>query len=102
MGAVLANDGARVHASDPIGNEWRLAAFAYQTANPPPAHRRPIMDKNRIDGAAKEIKGATKEALGKVTGNTGKQMAGSVEKNVGTAQRKMGEAADKTRQEAKR
>ena len=43
------------------------------------------MDKNRIDGAAKEIKGGVKEAFGKVTGNTGKQVAGAIEKNVGTA-----------------
>ena len=55
------------------------------------------MDKNRIDGAGKEIKGATKEALGKVTGNTGKQVEGAAEKNLGKAQRKVGEAADDMR-----
>jgi uncharacterized protein YjbJ (UPF0337 family) len=55
------------------------------------------MDKNRIDGAGKEIKGATKEAVGKVTGNIGKQVEGATEKHVGTAQRKIGEAADKAR-----
>jgi uncharacterized protein YjbJ (UPF0337 family) len=61
--------------------------------------KEPIMDKNRIDGAGKEIKGATKEAIGKVTGNLGKQAEGMVEKNVGTAQRKIGEAADKARKD---
>jgi uncharacterized protein YjbJ (UPF0337 family) len=55
------------------------------------------MDKNRIDGAAKEIKGATKEAFGKITGNTGKQIAGATEKTVGKAQRKLGETADHAR-----
>ena len=63
--------------------------------------RRHVLDKNRIDGAAKEIKGATKEAFGKVTGNTGKQVAGLAEKKIGTAQRKMGEAGDKARSEAR-
>jgi uncharacterized protein YjbJ (UPF0337 family) len=55
------------------------------------------MDKNRIDGAGKEIKGAAKEALGKVTGNTGKQIEGAAEKNLGKAQRKLGETADNVR-----
>ena len=55
------------------------------------------MDKNRIDGAGKEIKGGAKEALGKVTGNKTQQAAGMVEKNVGTAQRKAGEAIDKAK-----
>jgi uncharacterized protein YjbJ (UPF0337 family) len=59
------------------------------------------MDKNRMDGAAKEIKGATKEVIGKVTGDHAKEAAGAVEKNIGTGQRKVGEALDKARHDAK-
>ena len=44
------------------------------------------MDKNRVDGAAKEIAGATKEAAGKVTGNVGLQAKGAAEKVAGKAQ----------------
>jgi uncharacterized protein YjbJ (UPF0337 family) len=56
------------------------------------------MDKNRLDGAGKEIKGATKEALGKLTGNKTQQAAGFAEKTVGTAQRKAGETIDRAKQ----
>jgi len=78
-------------------NEYSAGAFCchFNAKSSGDSH----MDKNRIDGAAKEIKGATKEAFGKVTGNTGKQVAGKVEKTVGKAQRKIGEAADKGRGE---
>jgi uncharacterized protein YjbJ (UPF0337 family) len=55
------------------------------------------MDKNRIDGAAKEIKGATKEALGKLTGDHLREGAGATEKALGKAQRKAGEALDEAK-----
>ena len=55
------------------------------------------MDKNRTDGAKREIKGTLKEVAGKVTGNTSKEIAGKVEKNIGKTQRKIGEAADEVR-----
>ena len=53
------------------------------------------MDKNRIDGAAKEIKGSIKEAIGKVTGDKSEELAGAAEKTIGTVQRKGGEALDR-------
>jgi uncharacterized protein YjbJ (UPF0337 family) len=62
----------------------------------------PIVDKNRTDGAAKEITGAAKEVLGKVTGNIGKQAEGVAEKTLGKAQRKIGEAADHARDEVRK
>ena len=55
------------------------------------------MDKNRIDGAAKEIKGSVKEAVSKLTGDKTGQVAGAAEKAVGKVQRKTGEALDKAR-----
>ena len=55
------------------------------------------MNKNRIDGAGKEIKGGLREVAGKVTGDKIKEASGAVEKNIGTAQRKAGEAMDNAR-----
>jgi len=55
------------------------------------------MDKNRTEGAKRQLKGTVKEVAGKITGNTSKEVAGKVEKNVGKAQRNIGEAADEAR-----
>jgi uncharacterized protein YjbJ (UPF0337 family) len=60
------------------------------------------MDKNRIDGIAKQVKGSVKEAIGKVTGDTRIQAEGNAEKNVGKAQAKIGEVADKLRDSARK
>lgn len=55
------------------------------------------MDKNRIDGTAKQVKGSVKEAIGKLTGDKKVQLEGAAEKQVGKVQTKAGEAADKVR-----
>jgi uncharacterized protein YjbJ (UPF0337 family) len=60
------------------------------------------MDKNRIDGIAKQVKGSVKEAIGKVTGDTRIQAEGIAEKNVGKAQAEVGEVADKLRDSARK
>ncbi|KAA1013526.1 CsbD family protein [Paraburkholderia panacisoli] len=60
------------------------------------------MDKNRIEGAAKQLKGSVKEAMGKVTGNRVKQAEGAAERLAGTMQAKLGEAADALRGRVKR
>lgn len=60
------------------------------------------VDKNRTEGAKKEIKGGTKEVIGKVTGNKSKEVAGKVEKNVGKVQRNVGEASDEAKKGSKR
>ena len=41
------------------------------------------MDKNRIVGAAHEVKGAVKETVGKVTGDAKTQAEGATEKAAG-------------------
>jgi uncharacterized protein YjbJ (UPF0337 family) len=94
LGRVLSNASPRVHATQ--GNDLGERAFLFLTTSSMTKGDL-IMDKNRIDGAGKEIKGAAKEALGKVTGNTGKQIEGAAEKNIGKAQRKIGEVADDMR-----
>lgn len=60
------------------------------------------MDKNRVEGAAKQLKGSVREAMGKVTGNRTKQAEGAAEKLAGRVQTKIGEAADALRDRMKR
>jgi uncharacterized protein YjbJ (UPF0337 family) len=55
------------------------------------------MDKNRIEGVAKQVKGSVKEAIGKMTGDKQVELEGVAEKNLGKAQAKAGELADKVR-----
>lgn len=61
-----------------------------------------VMDKNRVEGAAKQVKGSVKEAIGKVTGNRTTQAEGAAEKLAGKVQSKVGEAADAVRDRVKR
>jgi uncharacterized protein YjbJ (UPF0337 family) len=55
------------------------------------------MDKDRIEGAAKEVKGSIKEAIGKVTGNEKTQAEGAAEKAAGKVQSTVGQAKDGVR-----
>ncbi|KXG86992.1 CsbD family protein [Agrobacterium bohemicum] len=55
------------------------------------------MDKNRIEGAAKELKGTIKEAAGKLTGNKKLEAEGKGEKIAGDVQGKVGKGADAVR-----
>ncbi|KGK59395.1 hypothetical protein A7D16_10405 [Xanthomonas nasturtii] len=59
------------------------------------------MDKNRIEGTAKQVKGSVKEAIGRVTGDKSTELEGAAEKNVGKVQAKAGEVADKVRDASK-
>lgn len=52
------------------------------------------MDKNRIDGIARQANGTIKEATGKITGNEKLQAEGKAEKIAGRAQEKLGKAKD--------
>jgi uncharacterized protein YjbJ (UPF0337 family) len=56
------------------------------------------MDKDRIEGAAKQVKGSAKEAIGKVTGNTETQAEGAADK----AQNTVGRVKDSVRDAVKR
>jgi uncharacterized protein YjbJ (UPF0337 family) len=55
------------------------------------------MDKNRVEGAAKQVTGSVKEAFGKLTGNKTTQAKGAAERVAGKVQSKVGEAADAVR-----
>lgn len=60
------------------------------------------MDKDRIEGAAKQVKGTIKEAVGKVTGDVKIQAEGVAEKAAGKVQSSVGGAKDALRDAAKK
>lgn len=60
------------------------------------------MDKDRIDGAAKQVKGSIKEAVGKVTGDKKTQAEGVAEKAAGKVQNSVGGAKDAARDTLKK
>lgn len=55
------------------------------------------MDKDRIQGAGKQVKGAVKQAIGKVTGNKQTEVEGVAEKTAGKIQGEIGKAKDTVR-----
>ncbi len=55
------------------------------------------MDKDRIDGAGKQVKGAIKDATGKVIGDHQMQAEGKADKVVGKVQTEVGKAKDAVR-----
>jgi uncharacterized protein YjbJ (UPF0337 family) len=60
------------------------------------------MDKDRIDGAARQVKGSIKEAVGKVTGDSKTQAEGIAEKAAGKLQNSVGGAKDAARETLKK
>ncbi len=60
------------------------------------------MDKDRIDGAAKQVKGTIKEAVGKMTGDTKTQAEGVAEKTAGKVQSQFGATKDAARDALKK
>ena len=60
------------------------------------------MDKDRIDGAGKQVKGSVKEAIGKVTGNKTTEAKGAAEKAGGKVQAEAGKAKDTVRDAVKK
>lgn len=60
------------------------------------------MDKDRVVGAARQLKGAVKETIGKVTGDTKTQGEGAAEKAAGKLQNAIGGAKDAIRDAAKK
>lgn len=52
------------------------------------------MDKNRIEGGAKEVKGTVKEAIGKLVGNERLEAEGKIDKAEGEAQGAIGKVKD--------
>ena len=59
------------------------------------------MDKDRIEGSAKQAKGALKEAAGKVTGDSKLKAEGAADKLAGKVQNAVGGAKDAIRDSAR-
>jgi uncharacterized protein YjbJ (UPF0337 family) len=55
------------------------------------------MDKDRIDGAARQVRGSIKEAIGRITGDGKTTIDGKVEKTAGKVQSAIGGAKDRLR-----
>jgi uncharacterized protein YjbJ (UPF0337 family) len=55
------------------------------------------MDKDRIEGAAKQVAGAVKETFGKLTGDSKTQAEGAAQKTEGKVQNTAGGVKDKLR-----
>ena len=60
------------------------------------------MDKDRIDGAGKQVKGAIKDAAGKLSGDGKLQAEGKADKVVGKVQSEVGKVKDDVRDAARR
>lgn len=60
------------------------------------------MDKDRIAGAARQVKGAVNETVGRVTGDAKTQAEGAAEKAAGKVQNTVGRAKDAIRDAAKK
>jgi len=56
------------------------------------------MDKDRVEGAAKQVKGTVKETVGKVTGDSKTQAEGAAGKAEGKVQNTVGGMKDKARE----
>ena len=59
------------------------------------------MDKDRIKGAAQQIKGTIEKAFGKLTGDKKLESHGKIDKATGTVRSAVGEAKDTVREVAK-
>lgn len=59
------------------------------------------MDKDRVEGVAKQAKGSIKEALGKVTGDAKIEAEGKTEKVAGKVQNAAGSVKDTVRDASK-
>ena len=57
------------------------------------------LDKDRVDGAAKNVGGKIKEAAGKVTGDEKLKREGQADQVVGKVQNTVGGVKDKLREE---
>jgi len=60
------------------------------------------MDKDRVEGAAKQAKGSVKQGIGKITGDTKTEAEGAAEKAVGKTQSMFGGLKDRLREAFKK
>jgi uncharacterized protein YjbJ (UPF0337 family) len=61
-----------------------------------------LMDKDRIEGIARQVKGNIKEGIGKITGDAKMEAEGKADKNVGKLQNAAGGLKDTARDALKK
>ena len=61
-----------------------------------------VMDKDRVEGSAKQVKGAVKETIGKVVGDAKLEAEGKADKTEGKVQNAVGGLKDAVRDAAKK
>ena len=54
-----------------------------------------MVNKDQVNGVAKQVKGSVKQAAGKATGNRQTEAEGAVKKNAGKVQKAFGDAKQK-------
>ena len=60
------------------------------------------MDKNRVEGKAKQVEGRVQNVAGAVTDDLGEQVAGKAKEAAGKIQEEFGKAKDEMRHETRR
>jgi uncharacterized protein YjbJ (UPF0337 family) len=55
------------------------------------------INKDQVEGRAKEVGGKIQEEFGKVTGNKTQQVKGAINKTVGAGQAKLGDVAERVK-----
>lgn len=55
------------------------------------------INKDQVEGRAKEVGGKIQEEFGKVTGNKTQQVKGAINKTVGVGQATLGDAAERAK-----
>jgi uncharacterized protein YjbJ (UPF0337 family) len=83
---------------------WRFGSAELLTRTVVDGHttKEKVMDKDRVAGAAHQVKGAVKEAVGRVTGDAKTRAEGAAEKAAGKVQNAIGGAKDAIRDAAKK
>jgi len=61
-----------------------------------------VMDKDRVEGSAKQVKGAVKETIGKVVGDAKLEAEGKADKTEGKLQNAIGGLKDAARDAVKK
>jgi uncharacterized protein YjbJ (UPF0337 family) len=59
------------------------------------------INKDQVEGRAKEVAGKTKEVVGKIVGNKNLQVEGTVEKGTGAVQGKIGDLKEDVKKAVK-
>ena len=55
------------------------------------------INKDQVEGRAKEVGGKIQEEFGKLTGNKTQQVKGAINKTVGAGQAKLGDVAERNK-----